>query len=52
MVNNVMHLMIPLAFGTLGTAFGCTPVFLSNSAMLVAGGMLMRKARLSESGSP
>src|SRR6185295_9105988 len=46
-VNNVMHLAIPLAFGTLGTAFGYVPVFLANSGMLVAGGLLMRKARIS-----
>jgi MFS family permease len=41
--NNVMHLCIPLLFGSLGTAFGYAPVFVSNSALLVAGGMLMRK---------
>ena len=51
-VNNFMHLVIPLAFGSLGTAFGYMPVFLSNSAMLVVGGMLMRKAHLSESRDP
>ena len=49
-VNNLMHLVIPLAFGSVGTAFGYVPVFLSNSAMLVAAGMLMRKTRIS--GSP
>ena len=42
--NNVMHLCIPLLFGSLGTAFGYAPVFVSNSALLVAGGMLMRRA--------
>jgi MFS family permease len=46
-VNNFMHLLIPLFFGSLGTAFGYMPVFLSNSAMLVAAGVLMRKARIS-----
>lgn len=45
-VNNFMHLVIPLAFGTVGTAFGYMPVFLSNSAMLVAAGVLMRKTRI------
>jgi predicted MFS family arabinose efflux permease len=45
--NNFTHLLIPILFGSLGTAFGYTPVFLSNSAMLVAGGILMRKARIS-----
>lgn len=48
-VNNFAHLVIPLLFGSIGTAFGYAPVFVSNSAMLVAGGMLMRKAGLSKS---
>ena len=43
MVNNVTHLVIPLLFGSLGTAFGYMPVFLSNSALLTAGGFLMRR---------
>ena len=43
-VNNFMHLVIPLFFGSLGTAFGYTLVFVSNSALLVGGGALMRKA--------
>ena len=43
MVNNVAHLFIPLFFGSLGTAFGFVPVFMSNAAMLVAGGAVMRR---------
>jgi predicted MFS family arabinose efflux permease len=43
MVNNVTHLVIPLLFGSVGTAFGYMPVFLSNSALLTAGGVLMRR---------
>jgi MFS family permease len=43
--NNITHLLIPLLFGSLGTAFGYAPVFVSNSALLVGGGLLMRKAR-------
>lgn len=46
-VNNVMHLVIPLFFGSLGTAFGYALVFATNSGILVAGGLLMRKARIS-----
>ena len=46
MVNNVAHLCIPLFFGSVGAAFGFVPVFMSNAAMLVAGGMIMwRKNR-------
>lgn len=48
MVNNVMHLVIPLAFGSVGTAFGYVPVFLSNSALLTAGGLLMRRPTASQ----
>jgi len=43
MVNNVAHLTIPLFFGSLGTAFGFMPVFVSNAAMLAAGGEFMRR---------
>lgn len=42
-VNNFAHLVIPLVFGSMGMAFGFFPVFLSNSAMLVAGGFLMHR---------
>jgi MFS family permease len=42
-INNLTHIVVPLFFGTLGTAFGITPVFLANAAMLGAGGMLSRR---------
>lgn len=42
-VNNFGHLVIPLFFGSVGMVFGYFPVFISNSAMLVAGGLLMRR---------
>ena len=48
MVNNVAHLFIPLFFGSLGTAFGFVPVFMSNAAMLVAGGAVMRRKNKAE----
>jgi hypothetical protein len=44
--NNVMHLLIPLAFGSIGTAFGYIPVFLTNSSLLVASGVMLRRARV------
>jgi len=43
-VNNFMHLIIPIFFGSLGTAFGFTLVFVANSALLVGGGTIMRKS--------
>ncbi len=48
-VGNTMHLLVPLVFGSVGTAFGFTTVFISNSAILAAGGFLMRNARVPES---
>jgi MFS family permease len=45
-VNNFMHLTVPLVFGSMGTAFGYQPVFVCTSAMLIAGGTLMRRARV------
>ena len=40
-VNNFAHLVIPLFFGSVGAVFGYFPVFISNSAILIAGGLLM-----------
>jgi MFS family permease len=51
-VNNLMHLVIPLFFGSLGAAFGYALVFTTNSGMLVAGGVLMRRARISSTPRP
>ena len=50
-VNNFMHLVIPLFFGSLGTVLGFYPVFISNSVMLVAGGVLMRRTSAGDAGS-
>ena len=44
-VGNSMHLLVPLVFGSVGTAFGFATVFMSNSAILAAGGFLIRNAR-------
>jgi predicted MFS family arabinose efflux permease len=50
MVNNLGHLMMPLIFGSLGTALGFFPVFITNSVLLVAGGALMRWCSARDSG--
>lgn len=42
-VNNFGALVIPFFFGSIGTAFGYFPVFISNSMMLVVGGLLVRR---------
>lgn len=44
-VNNLTHLVIPLLFGSVGTAFGYAPVWLANSALLGVGGWLVRRGR-------
>lgn len=42
-INNLTHIVVPLFFGAIGTAFGVAPVFLANALMLGAGGMLSRR---------
>jgi hypothetical protein len=42
-VNKATESMVPLLFGSLGTALGMVPVFWLEAVMLVAGAMLMRK---------
>ena len=49
-VNNFSSLVIPLFFGSIGTVFGYFPVFISNSAMLIAGSLLMRRSFTSNPG--
>lgn len=44
-VNNFTHMVIPLLFGSLGTAFGYAPVWLANSVLLGVGGWLVRRGR-------
>lgn len=40
-LNNFTHMVTPLLFGALGTAFGVAPVFLCNSVMLLSGGVII-----------
>ena len=48
-VRNATHLVVPLVFGSIGTAFGFSAVFLSNSALLATGGLLLRKVGMPQS---
>lgn len=41
-INNFTHMITPLLFGAVGSAFGMAPVFLLNSCMLMFGGILTR----------
>jgi MFS family permease len=42
-INNFMHIAVPMIFGSLGSAFGVAPVFITNAAFLTAGGILTRR---------
>ncbi len=42
-INNLTHIVVPLFFGALGSAFGVAPVFLANAVMLGVGGLLSRR---------
>ena len=42
-INHFTHMLVPMLFGAIGTAFGVAPVFLINSLMLVGGGILSRR---------
>jgi MFS family permease len=46
MINNFTHIAVPMLFGSLGTAFGVAPVFIANAAILGAGGILSRRAKV------
>jgi predicted MFS family arabinose efflux permease len=48
-VRNATHLVVPLVFGSIGTAFGYAAVFLTNSALLATMGMLLRKVGMPRS---
>src|SRR5690606_27610726 len=39
-VNKFIQIIVPLAFGSMGAAFGVFPIFWSNAALLLAGGWL------------
>jgi len=42
-INQFIHIMAPVVFGTLGSLFGVAPVFYMNSLILAGGGMLNRE---------
>ena len=41
-MNQFMHVVVPILFGSLGTVFGVAPVFFINSVILAGGGWLNR----------
>ena len=44
-INQFTHIVVPIVFGTLGTAFGVAPVFLANALILAVGGVLNREKK-------
>jgi MFS family permease len=51
---NLTHMVIPLAFGTIGSALGLVTVFLANSALMLGGGYAHHRGakRQSSNGGP
>ena len=43
-INNLMHIGVPLIFGTIGSMFGVWPVFVANSLLLTGSGVLSPRA--------
>jgi predicted MFS family arabinose efflux permease len=48
-LRNATHVAVPLVFGSIGTAFGYAAVFLSNTVLLAASGLLLRRADMPRS---
>jgi MFS family permease len=42
-LNNFTHIVMPMFFGSLGTAFGVAPVFMVNALMLAGGGLMTQR---------
>lgn len=42
-INNFTHIVVPIAFGALGSFLGAAPVFIGNALMLAGGGILSRR---------
>lgn len=40
-INNLMHIVVPLLFGTVGSLLGVAPVFIANALILGSGGVLI-----------
>jgi MFS family permease len=40
-INNFMHIVVPLLFGTIGSVLGVIPVFIANAVILGGGGVLI-----------
>jgi predicted MFS family arabinose efflux permease len=50
-IVNLTHMVIPLAFGTIGSALGLISVFLANSALMLGGGYAHHRGSTMEKGA-
>jgi MFS family permease len=50
-INQFTHIVVPIVFGTLGSAFGVAPVFAIN-ALIQAGGGLLSRGAAAKAGPP
>jgi sugar phosphate permease len=46
-LNNFIHVVVPIVFGSIGSAFGLAPVFWINALLLAGGSALSRSGRKS-----
>jgi MFS family permease len=44
-INQFVHIVMPVVFGSLGTILGMAPVFLANALILAGGGLLNREKK-------
>jgi len=45
-INSLMHVAVPVIFGTIGSVFGLVPVFWINSLLLAGSGIWSRPRRV------
>jgi hypothetical protein len=42
-INQLTHIAVPVVFGSIGSAFGVAPVFVTNALILAGAGLLNRE---------
>jgi MFS family permease len=50
-VNHLTRVVVPILFGSVGSAFGLLPVFWSNALLLVSGGAITKPGKIGPQGS-
>jgi hypothetical protein len=50
-INQFTHIVVPILFGTIGSALGVAPVFVVNALILAGGGLLNRDRSVPPTGT-